>query len=404
MPSLDTFPALALSSESSRFLVLCLRSRWAPECVAEAHALMQAGVVDWQGLWQLVEMEALAPLLYDCVRGRQLVPPALEETLAQAYRESALRNAYQSLALEDVLQRLEEAAIPALVLKGAALGEPLYGNPALRPMVDIDLLLRPGQVEAACQTLAQADYRRMDPEPHPGLTLAFENELLLRKEDHPEITLELHWHLLNSSFYQGRVPLDWFWQTSRTVSLGGTQAQVLGLEASLLYLSAHLVLHHRGQGLRWLYDIAALVAVDPSRVDWDTLIARAVDFDLVTPLQWLLPRLADPWQLPIPEERLSQVAALPVSPAERRVLSLLLAEERPAGQRLWTDLMGLRGWRRRAYFALANLFPTAAYMRERYALPSDLLLPFAYPYRWALGLWDLAASHLASPREAGRGQ
>ena len=44
------------------------------------------------------------------------------------------------------------------------------------------------------------------------------------------------------------------------------------------------------------------------------------------------------------------------------------------------------GWRRRLHFAWINLFPSAGYMRQRYRLAYDALLPLCYPYRWALGL------------------
>jgi hypothetical protein len=44
------------------------------------------------------------------------------------------------------------------------------------------------------------------------------------------------------------------------------------------------------------------------------------------------------------------------------------------------------GWRQRVRFARTNLFPSAAYMRQRYQIKHPLLLPLYYPYRWLRGL------------------
>jgi hypothetical protein len=59
-------------------------------------------------------------------------------------------------ALEHALARLDEAGIPALVVKGALLAHTLYASPIERPIRDVDLRVRPVDLARAGRILAGA--------------------------------------------------------------------------------------------------------------------------------------------------------------------------------------------------------------------------------------------------------
>jgi hypothetical protein len=69
-------------------------------------------------------------------------------------------------------------------------------------------------------------------------------------------------------------------------------------------------------------------------------------------------------------------------------------ESRPPAQRFWADLWGQPGWDQRAAFAMRQLFPTPAYMRQRYQTGTGWALPLFYPYRWLLGVRGVIAMKL----------
>lgn len=386
-----------LNAATECFLLLCLRSRWHPASLDQAAEWARQEQIQWQALSDYAESAGVAPLLYDGIRGRAMTPPAFEQALERGYQRSAMANAMLSVELSRLLGLLAQGGVPAIVLKGAALGDTLYGNSALRPMTDLDLLLHPEDVERALHLLQAQGYAWNEVEPHPGMRLDFENELVLRTPGPAPLPIELHWHLFDSPFYQQRIDETWFWDTAQPVRLAESEAQALGLEANLLYLSAHYVLHHRGQGLRWLVDIALLTARYQAQIDWPLLLLQAQALYLVTPLQVVLEQLsdADAWAVPLPQTLLDEALRLPVSPEERQVVDRLLAERRPVVRRFWGDLASMPDWRLRLRYGLAQLFPSAAYMQERYDPPHPLLLPLTYPYRWLLGLRELAASRAA---------
>ncbi len=339
----------------------------------------------------------LAPLLYDVLRNGHLAPASAGDCLRDAYQETAVYAGLMSVELSNVLRWLAEAGLATVVLKGAALGDTLYGNSALRPMTDLDLLLHEQDVAAAIDVLHQRGYRSAGAEVRPGHALDFENEVVVRSAGTPSLAVELHWHLLDSPFYQDRLNERWFWDTARPARVAESDALVLGLEATLLHLSAHYVLHHRAQGMRWIGDIAGLVATRGPDIDWQLLLARATEFKLVFSIQVVLRQLVDDWKAAIPPDVMQAAMRLPVSDEERQVVQWLQAEQRPVVQRFLVDLASMTGWRKRASFLWANLFPSPSYMQERYELSDRSLVPLAYPYRWAIGIWEMVTSRLSSP-------
>ncbi len=126
----------------SQCLRLFLRGRWDPTALQSASTLALQGGLDWDILLQVAHGEALAPLLYEIVRDQDLVPSAIEQELRHAYHQNACRNTLLLDELGNVLRHLAVEGVKVILLKGAALAELVYGNIAVRPMSDLDLLIR----------------------------------------------------------------------------------------------------------------------------------------------------------------------------------------------------------------------------------------------------------------------
>ncbi|MGC8782598.1 MAG: nucleotidyltransferase domain-containing protein, partial [Anaerolineae bacterium] len=335
-------------------LRLCLRSRWDPAAAAG----LASGAIrpdwNWEATASYALAEGLAPLLYaQLARGDlwRSLPTGVQNTLALAYEGNAIRSAALLTGLEEVLERLRRADVPVLVLKGAAIAERLYGDPALRPMCDLDLLVHEGDVGRALAALVAGGYAATRVGERPGITIAYENEIALARPGLIGITVELHWRLFDSPFHQRHVPTDWFWETATPLHVAGGAARGLGATALFLYLAGHLMLHHRGQGLRWWLDLAELIHREGKQLDWPALLAHAEAFALILPLQATLATLVEAWGVPIAPEILARANALVPSAAERRVYHRLCAAQRPAIRRLWSDLADLPTWSARGRLA-----------------------------------------------------
>ncbi len=384
-----TEPGLSKQGEiATRFMCLCLQGRRDPVALQAARDLAAREDLDWEALPDAIRAAGLEPLIYHIARDQDLLPPLVKQEIRLRYFQNARRNWLLFRELEDVLRRLTAESVPVILLKGAALAEAIYGNAAVRPMGDMDLLVRREDVPATLRVLAALGYETGHAETRSGDTITYENEVLLSKQGHAEAPIEVHWSLFDSPYYQHALSMDWFWQTALPARIRNVSTLVLGPEAQLLHLCGHLLLHHGGGGSRllWLHDVAEVITFYGEQLDWDEVLAQAQACDLVLPVQQILTRVNEEWHALIPPAVLEQLGDLRPSRDEERVFAWLTAAHRPVARRFWADLASMPGWGARVRFAWRNFFPSADYMQHRYDIPYRLLAPLYYPYRWWLGL------------------
>jgi len=381
------------ASDARRFIIDCLAARRRPALLSALIDRVDRRAPDWNTIESVALSERVAPLLYHTARRRGLLPDDLLHRCHQAYTETGLLNALRLNELTGLVAALSIEGIDVIILKGAALAERVYDNIALRPMVDIDLLVRREDVRSALAVFDAAGYAPTEPEISPDASLEFENEILLRKRDRSGWVIELHWSLFDSPYYQEHLREDVLWEAAEPAPMGASPtSHVLSSEHELLHLCGHLALHHRGVGLLWWNDIAELITCDADRLDWNRLLTEAGRLNLIMPLQAVLPEAAEQWAAPVPPDVLHRLAALVPRPDETRVYHQLTTDYRPPTQRLLADLSGITDWRARLRFLFRNLFPSAAYMDERYGIRRPWMRVCYYPYRWARGLAGLMSA------------
>src|SRR5262249_36618414 len=119
--------------------------------------------LDWQQLCVQAERHGVAPLLYGHLRDMPegIVPEETLHTLHQHTRAAVVWNLYLRREMVRLLGALNEVAVPVMPLKGPYLADLLYDDPTLRTTGDIDLLVRPEDLERASQVLVSVGCRRV---------------------------------------------------------------------------------------------------------------------------------------------------------------------------------------------------------------------------------------------------
>lgn len=170
--------------------------------------------------------------------------PGARDLIEEHVREFA-RNAHFLSRLGAVGAALEARGLEALVLKGGALIPTAYGGiPGLRPLSDLDLLVRPEQRAQVEDVL-----RALPPTP-------------------PIVPFDLHGDLVNSERIGARTlafrfPAGELWRTSRPLPGQPAALRCLAPEFEALNLAAH-ALKHSYSRLAWLVDLAlVLPPLDP---------------------------------------------------------------------------------------------------------------------------------------------
>ena len=376
--------------ENQSLVTLILRGRWDKTALQVAREIAKNSDLDWDNLCEFVYIEALTPLLYRILRNEDWLPENVQTQWQNAYYQNACRNTLLLRELGKVLQSLADIGVDVIVLKGAALAEKVYGDIAARQMVDLDLLIHPEDLAIVREVVANLGYQLAGVEMQSGFNEEFRNEEIHLKQGLININLDLHWKLVSPVYYQRTFLTDWFWETAILTKLSDAPAFILGNEAQIVYLCAHLMLHHGGNSLLWLHDIAEAIAFSPTAIDWDLVITKAQTYNLVLSVQQILLRVADEWKAEIPVNVRSQLVALKPTWEEVRAYSW---QNQTMALRLFDDLAGAKDWLTRLHIAWNTLFPSRAYMQQRYQIPHSLLIPLYYPYRWLRGFRKVGTRH-----------
>jgi hypothetical protein len=358
---------------------------WEPEGLPPAEA------IPWPEVLRLVDQRRLAGLLHlHTARLRHSLPLDVRQTLEEAHYRAITLNVRYLDQLAGVRAALSGVDAPVMLIKGAALVETLYDNMVPRLSEDIDLVVPLTAMPACRQVLLDLGYRPVEVEVRPGAQEVHRSQEGFLPPDPLQAPVSLHWQVLDVPYYRHSVPMQWFWQNSETLSIAGQPFQVLNDLANLVYLPAHLALHHGFWQLHSLFDLALLVVRTEGKVDWGAIAATARSFDLLTALRETVERLADCWPgLPIAEPR-RELAALAPSRADERIFRLLTSESRSPSLNIYTTLVTLPDMRARARFLWDNVFPQPAYMVDRYGIRARWTLPYWYLYRFLTGLAQFA--------------
>lgn len=314
--ALSLFPTLPEQTHFTpefRLLTACSWIAPAGQATAQSERIARlcSDGIDWGAFIALVDRHRVPAIAYAALRqyAGELFPDTAREPLkersARARRE-ALRHAAELVRLA---KKCCERGIDVLTLKGALLSDELYADLGMRQSRDIDLLVRPGNLDQADQFFKAEGYRRT----FPAFELTARQKIFLLdtyhhyEYDNPEreTQLELHWRL---DLWEPEQVAE-LWNNCRPRSISGASINYLDDPTLLLCLCDHGA-QHAWFRLKWLGDIAVLLTQKPATA-WDHLPGLAVRLDLRRPLaqalllaHWLydIP-LAGPLRLIVAEEK-----------------------------------------------------------------------------------------------------
>lgn len=237
--------------------------------------------------WRAVLSEAfdlqIAGIVYDRLKKEaepSAIPPWVQNKLSSYYLHVLARNVRNREQLKQVLEITGEADIPVIVLKGMHLVEWVYGNPGVRPMVDMDLLFRLSDMgQAQCLVQEAIDHKELRP-----------------------IPIDYHWNAELSS--DSRIASEELWHHSEAMDLDGVAVNRLCKEDLLITLCSHVALHHHfhSNGLRCFWDIRTVLKKYHGAIDWPFLTQRAHAWRLLKTVTLTLHLVQKLFDVPVPLE------------------------------------------------------------------------------------------------------
>jgi hypothetical protein len=232
---------------------------------------------DWQSIVSLANEQLITPDLHSRLgNGSELserIPGEVRTFLADVDRRSRVRNDSLSKTLHDALSALNAAGIEPVLLKGCALWGGA-GTSRARPrrsriLCDLDLLVRPAELQLAVDALAARDFVIL--EDHRAR--AFHRVVEVGRPIDAG-TIDLH---QSAPGPHGLLAIDDLLAHCNSVEVGGRRAMLPSPEFQILTVVLHdqLLDGHFWRGgfhFRHLLDIAELTKRE-QEIDWRKLVA-----------------------------------------------------------------------------------------------------------------------------------
>lgn len=389
-------------SREEQLLVHCARLELSQERQLRLKLLLQEKL-SWKEVLHKAQWYRVSALLFHHLRHVSQecnVPSWVMGKLQAVYIQNAARNLYLRSELGRVLKAFEREAIPSIMLKGSALLETTFTNPALRPMQDVDLLVPEAMAEYAYSIVRELGYRPAASQAVQELTRQQHHHLAaLAGEDNQLAVFEIHSHIVprESSHYFN---IAGFWERSRVACLDGAKTHVPAPEDMLTHLAIHFFLDRRFKswfGLSQICDIAETLRRYQAELDWALLESQARG-GMSGPLYCGLSLARTLLDAPVPEDFLEKIRPAGTSQAveerfvrrrvldTRRVLATSLVKPQ-SSYSLTAFVKGLWG----------RLFPTRSYLAERYGDEMVAHAPYRSRLRRLGDVWAVFTQYLRSP-------
>jgi Uncharacterised nucleotidyltransferase len=256
----------------------------------------------------------LLPLLYRNLSLHGVKGPLLEK-FKGIYKATWRNNQMLFHKMAALLSSFHNAGIRTMLLKGSALTLLHYKDYGLRPMNDLDVLVRTEQVLEAHALLCQLGWK-------PKLRLGerftekcFSVRHAYGYEDASGLEFDLHRHVLPECSYEGSD--DFFWDGAVPVQIRDVSTSALNPTAQLLHVCLHGSWWNIVPPFRWIADAMIVMKTSGSLIHWDRLMAEAQECRVVLPLRNALDYTSEKLYAPVPSEWLRRMKDIHVSRAER---------------------------------------------------------------------------------------
>lgn len=260
-------------SPELELLLCCAQPDFDHIASARVNEILQR-CLDWRKTSELAMSHGQSPIVY--ARLEPFLPKPLPVELLQL-KADAVRLMQYALIHTGEMKRLvpilRANGIETLVFKGPALSQSIYGRIALRPFLDLDILVQPQDVARAWSCLQAEGYMLSSGASREQLREHMQagNHLMLYST-HSNECVELHWALFprtRATFFDTRGA----WARRVPIVVQETTIMTLAPRDLIHFLCLHGT-KHAWSRLAWLTDLAWFIHTYPL-FDWETLLEEA---------------------------------------------------------------------------------------------------------------------------------
>ncbi|MDO9530041.1 MAG: nucleotidyltransferase family protein [Syntrophales bacterium] len=330
--------------------------------------------IDWNVFLEKARNEGISPLVFSRlpeIAAHYDIPKYVTEELKKDYYLSATKNALIFEELKKVLGLFNQRELQVIVMKGAALAETVYGNPALRSMSDVDLLVKNEDLHRVDELLKKLGYSPADRSVDDvDFTSTYLTTLDYRNPAKNAPSFHVHWHFVNSTIpnesYIGYIKMDDIWRDAVRATIADTETWVMSPHHLIIHLSEHaLRVTHSLSKLSYFCDIDRVINYYGKGLDWDILVRDTIKFNLNKMVYTTLYFSAYFVKANVPEDVLLKLKPKRFSIPEKIFMRKTAENKRIPGMSYLIHLSMNKGLAKKLKFVGKTLFPPKDILAQR---------------------------------------
>jgi len=389
--------AMNFLSDEQYLLILCAGIQHDEKTSARIFDILQQKP-DWNLILKDAKRLGMIPLLYKHLSEKfpDYVPHEIMRQLKENFIHQSLIRFRIFVQIHQLVQAMNSRNIPVILLKGSFLAKEIYRDITLRPMSDIDILVKEHDIQKVLDVMTETGYTQADNQNdqiHESRPAYYHSQLheklFARKESHlppffiPNgVRVEVHIHIFPGMYYDSEI-MDQVWKSAEEYLSDGEPVYHLSPEDMLIHLCVHLHESIRDKAgnvdLYWFCDIHEVLKYYEKRIDWRLFCKRAEKAGVSPETGAVLHLIKENWDSPVPDAVLSRIG----KGTERlRITTVFYADQDKTHFQYYIirfrSIMKIPGWRERIYFLLRFIFPAKEYLKERYGLKNSEKLGYYY--------------------------
>ncbi|MGA2775315.1 MAG: nucleotidyltransferase family protein [Candidatus Omnitrophota bacterium] len=239
-------------------------------------ALVSNVSLDWNKVRLLLLEHDIAPFVRPILNNLDTpLPQEIREFLKSSYYLSLLRSLVLHREFIRIKSFFTQSNVSLVPIKGMAFIQDIYTQSLVRPMVDMDFLVREDDLLRAQSTLEKCGYKK----DLGGLRESYwrnnQCHIVFWKDDEGEpknMHIDLHWAL--DFKRKNRTILPQLWERLREIKIAGHTITILSPEDNLFSLALHQRRFGKIINLKYALD-TALILRKYDDFDWDYIIRES---------------------------------------------------------------------------------------------------------------------------------
>jgi hypothetical protein len=302
-----------------KLLVQFVHLELSQENVHAIREILISRKLHWDSLLAKARLQRIEPLVAHHLMSSELcelVPLHVLEKVRNIYYSNLARNVLLQNELSHLLPIFHQECIAVIVLKGAALLGSIYQDISLRPMLDLDILVKPEHLDRTEAIALSQGYIQVVSAKTRDEAKNSWHQLPYLVHREKKIVLEIHQHFVDSD-YPHQFDMKGFWDRALPLKMYGNNALTLAPEDMLIHLSIKFLLdrrYHSDNALGQLCDISEVIRYYCDSLDWNLLVKNAEECGIKSGIHFALLTCQQLLQTPVSKKVLQDCQPLNFRP------------------------------------------------------------------------------------------